>query len=261
MQEQEYLSIKELFDLGGNVAIVTGAASGIGFACARRLAEAGAAIVLADINPETGEMKTRELTSNGFQATFVKCDVTKEPDIRNLVDTTVRTFGSLDILVNNAGIYPNKPMTEMDIETWDRIMNINLKGVFFLCRWAARHMIELGRGGNIINIASASASHPTVGLTAYDSSKAGVWMLTRTMAVELAPYNIRVNSVSPGPIHTEGVSSPEAVEFNKSRLHRILMQRLGRPDEMANIVLFLACRASTYITGSDIVADCGWSLT
>jgi len=261
VQEQKYLSIGELFDLSGKVAIVTGGASGIGFACAKRLAEAGAAVLIADLNPEAGKKKAKELTTAGYKADFVKCDVTQEPHVTNMVDTAVKTFGGLDIMVNNAGIYPLKPITEMDVETWDRIMDINMKGVFFGCLKASQQMIKQGRGGSIINTASASAFHPTIGFTAYDCSKAGVWMLTRTLAVELAPYKIWVNSVSPGPIQTEGTSSPEAIELNRRRLHRILMGRIGGPDEIANIVLFLASRASSLITGSDIVADAGWTLT
>lgn len=261
VEEQKCLSIKELFDLRGKVAIVTGGASGMGFASAKRLAEAGAAVLIADLNPETGKKKAKELTTADYKADFVKCDVTQEPQVANMVDTAVETFGGLDIMVNNAGIYPMKPITEMDAKAWDRIMNINMRGVFLCCLKASQQMIKQGRGGSIINIASASAFHPTIGLTAYDSSKAGVWMLTRTLAVELAPHKIWVNSVSPGPMQTEGTSSPEAIEFNRRRLHRILMGRIGRPDEIANIVLFLASPASSFITGSDIVADAGWTLT
>ena len=261
---QKYLSIAELFDLRGKVAIVTGGAAGMGFAFSRRLGEAGAAVLIADINPEIGKQKTKELATAGYKVSFVKCDVTRESDVANTVDVAVKTFGGLDIMVNNAGIYPLKPITEMDAETWDRIMNINLRGLFFCCLKASQPMIKQGRGGSIINIASASAFHPTVGFTAYDSSKSGVWMLTRTLAVELAPYGIRVNSVSPGPILTEGSSSPEAMEMNKHRLKGRLLtdgNRQGRPDEIANAVLFLASPASSFFMGSDLVADGGWTLT
>ena len=261
VEEPKYLSIQELFDLSGKVAIVTGGASGIGFASARRLAEAGAAVLIADLDSGAGKNKTKELTTADYKADFVKCDVTQEPQVTKMVDTAVKTFGGLDIIVNNAGIYPAKPIIEMDTKTWDRIMNINMRGVFLCCLKASQQMIKQGRGGSIINIASASAFHPTIGFTAYDSSKAGVWMLTRTLAVELAPHKIWVNSVSPGPIQTEGTSSPESIEFNKRRLQRILMGRIGRPDEMANIILFLASPASSFITGSDIIADAGWTLT
>jgi len=261
LQEQEYLYIRELFDLSGKVAIVTGGASGIGFACAKRLAEAGAAVLIADLDLERGKEKTQELTSAGYKAAFVKCDVTQESDVTNMVNTAVKTFGGLEIMVNSAGIYPAKPITEMDTETWDRVMDINLKGTFFGCLKASQQMIKQGRGGSIINTVSVSAFKPTLDLSAYDASKGGARMLTRTLALELAPYNIRVNSVSPGIIHTEGVSSPEAIEYNKRRLHRVPMGRLGRPDEVGNVVLFLASPASSYMTGSDVIVDAGWTLT
>ena len=264
IKEPKYLSLKELFDLSGKVAAITGGASGMGFASARRLGEAGAAILISDINPETGKRKTKELADAGFKVDFVKCDVTQESDVANMVNTAVKTFSGLDIMVNNAGIYPVKPITEMDAETWDRIMNINMKGLFFCCLKASQQMIKQGRGGSIINMSSASAFHPTSGFTAYDSSKSGVWMLTRTLAVELAPYGIRVNSISPGPIMTEGASSPEAIELNKIRLKGRLLtdgNRQGRPDEIANAVLFLASPASSFFIGSDLIADGGWTLT
>jgi NAD(P)-dependent dehydrogenase (short-subunit alcohol dehydrogenase family) len=264
VQEQKHLSIGEIFDLRGKVAAITGGASGMGFASARRLGEAGAAVLIADINPETGKKRTKELADAGYKVDFVKCDVTQESDVANMVNAAVKTFGGLDIMVNNAGIYPLKPIAEMDAETWDRIMNINMRGLFVCCLKASQQMIKQGRGGSIINIASASAFHPTVGFTAYDSSKSGVWMLTRTLAAELAPHRIRVNSISPGPILTEGSSSPEAMEMNKVRLKgRLLTEgnRQGTPDEIANAVLFLASPASSFFIGSDLIADGGWTLT
>jgi len=260
-QELKALAFKELFDLKNKAVIVTGGASGIGFASARRLAEAGAAVVIADLVPDIGKKKTRELTDSGLKAAFVKCDVTREPEVAGMVDFAVKTFGRLDIIVNNAGAYPKRVITEMDTKFWDKVMDLNMKGVYLCSYYASQRMIKQGQGGSIVNIASASAFHPTLGFTAYDSSKSGVWMFTRTLAAELAPHKIWVNSVSPGPIHTEGTSSPEDVAFNQSRVNRILMQRIGRPDEIANIVLFLASPASSFITGSDIVADGGWSLT
>jgi NAD(P)-dependent dehydrogenase (short-subunit alcohol dehydrogenase family) len=152
----------------------------------------------------------------------------------------------------------------MDLETWDRIMNVNMRGLFLCCLKAGQQMIKQGQGGSIINVASASAFHPTAGFTAYDSSKSGVWMLTRTLAVELAPYRIRVNSISPGPILTEGSSSPEAMEMNKHRLKGRLLtdgNRQGSPDDIANAVLFLASLASSFFIGSDLLPDGGWTLT
>lgn len=259
---QEHVPIKELFALSGKVAIVTGGASGIGFGCAKRLAEAGANIVIADFNPETGKKETEELINAGYKATFAKCDVTKESDVANVVETAVKTFGGLDIMVNNVGIYPLKPITEMDTETWDKVLNVNLKGTFLGCLKASHQMIKQSKGGSIINIVSTSYFHPTLGLTAYDASKGGAWMLTRTLALELAPFNIRVNSISPGIIPTEGSSStPEAIEYNKRRLPRVAMGRFGTPEEVGNVALFLASPASSYITGTDIKVDAGWTLT
>lgn len=261
VQEQKYLSIRELFDLSGKVAIITGGAAGIGFGCAKRLAEAGAAVVIAEINPEMGKESAQELASAGYKAEFVKCDVTQESDVANVVNTAVKTFGGLDIMVNNAGIYPAKPITEMDVETWDRVMNVNIKGVFFGCLKASQQMVKQGHGGSIINTASVSAFHPTLDLSAYDASKGGVKMLTRTLALELAQYKIRVNSVSPGIIHTYGVSAPEFVEYNMRRLHRVPWGVMGTPDDVGKVVLFLASEASCYMTGSDVVVDAGWTLT
>ncbi len=202
----------------------------------------------------------KELTNARYRFAFVKCDVTQELDVNNMVDMAVKTFGSLDIMVNNAGTYPMQSITEMDSETWDGVQDINLKGTFFGCLKASQQMIKQGHGGSIINIISVSAFKPTLGLSAYDASKGGAWMLTRTLALELAQYNIRVNSISPGIIHTEGVSSPDAIEYNKRRLHRVPMGRPGRPDELGNVALFLASPASSYMTGSDTIVDAGWTL-
>jgi NAD(P)-dependent dehydrogenase (short-subunit alcohol dehydrogenase family) len=262
---RDYLPFEELFNLSGRVAVVTGGNSGIGFGCAQRLVEAGAAVVITGRDSEKGKRKAEGLVRDGHRAVFVRCDVTKESDVAGAVAAAVKEFGSLDILVNNAGIFPLHPIAEMDAANWDEVMNTkmntNMTGVFFGCLLASRQMMKQGRGGSIVNIASVSAFHPTVGLTAYDSSKSGVWMLTRTLAVELAPYKIRVNSVSPGITHTEAVSTPEAIEYNRRRIHRVLMGRAARPEEIGNAVLFLVSPAASYITGSDIVVDGGWTLT
>jgi NAD(P)-dependent dehydrogenase (short-subunit alcohol dehydrogenase family) len=149
----------------------------------------------------------------------------------------------------------------MDTESWDRILDINLKGTFLFCLEASKQMIKQGRGGSIINIGSISAFNPQFGLLAYDTSKVGLWTLTRTLALELSLYSIRVNSISPGPIETEGVSSPEAKEKARRRLYRVAMGRLGTPDEIGSVCLFLASPASSYVTGSNINVDGGHSLT
>lgn len=261
IQEQKYLSVKELFDLSGKVAIVTGGTMGIGLGCTRRLAEAGAAVVMAARGVKKGEEMAQELTSASHKVTFIKCDVSQKADVANLVDATVKTFGRLDIVVNNAGIFPKTLISETETETWDKVLDVNVRGTFFGCREASQQMIKQGWGGSIINIASVSAFQPQFGLSAYDTSKGGVWMLTRNLALELASYNIRVNSVSPGMIQTEGVSSPEGIEYNKHRLYRVPLGRAGRPEEIGNVVLFLASPAASYMTGSDIIVDAGFTLT
>ena len=261
VQEQEYIPIKDLFNLSSRVAIVTGSAAGIGFGCAKRLAEAGASVTIVDLNEEMGQKSAAELVNSGYKARFMSCDATKEQDMEKVVNGTVKSFGSLDIMVNNAGIYPAKSILEMDLATWDRVMDINLRGVFLGCLKASQQMVKQGRGGCIISTASASAFHPTACLTAYDASKGGVKMLTRTLALELAEHKIRVNSVSPGIIHTYGVSAPELVEYNMARLHRVPWGCFGTPDDVGRVVLFLASPASGYMTGSDVVVDAGWTLT
>ena len=260
-KEQKYLSFKELFDLSGKVAIVTGGTMGIGLGCTRRLAEAGATVVMAARDVKKGEEVTKELASAGYKVTFVKCDVSQKTDVANLVATTAQTFHRLDIMVNNAGIFPRTYLNETEMEIWDKVLDVNIKGTFFGCREASQQMIKQGWGGSIINIASVSALQPQFNLAAYDTSKGGVWMLTRNLALELAPYNIRVNSVSPGMIQTEGASSPEGIEYNRNRLYRVPLGRVGRPDEIGNVVLFLASPAASYMTGSDIIVDAGFTLT
>ena len=260
-QEEKYLSSKELFDLSGKVAIVTGGTMGIGLGCSRRLAEAGASLVIAARGANKGEEVTKALLDAGYKVAFMKCDVSQKAEVAHLVENTVKTFGRLDIMVNNAGIFPKTPIDEAEMGTWDRIIDVNVRGLFFCSRKASWQMIKQGWGGSIINIASVSAFQPQFALSAYDTSKGGVWMLTRNLAVELAPYKIRVNSVSPGMIQTEAYATPEGMEYNKRRLYRIPLGRAGRPDEVGNVVLFLASAAASYLTGSDIVVDGGFTLT
>ncbi|MFC2024232.1 SDR family NAD(P)-dependent oxidoreductase [Chloroflexota bacterium] len=253
--EKGYLSHKELFDLTGKVAVITGAASGIGFAIAKRLVRAGSSVLIADINSEKGKSQAKKLASANNRVDFVKCDVTQESDVSNMVNTTVKTFGRLDIMVNNAGIYPLRYLAEMDLELWDRVHHVNLRGIFLGCQKAGLQMIKQGSGGTIVNVVSIGSFYSTRGLTAYDSSKGGARTLTRTMAVELAPYNIRVNSVSPGPVVTEGFT-PEIVAHVEEQPMPPLGRR-GVPEDVARVVLCLACPAFGYITGSDVIVDGG----
>lgn len=246
--------IEEIFDFKDKSVIVTGGSLGIGYGIVRRFAEAGADIVIADINEEAGNQKASLVSKEfGVNVIFIKSDVSVEEDVRNLINETEKKFGKIDIMINNAGIFPFANAMDMSVEEWDRVQMVNLRGVFMCSREAAKIMIKNG-GGNIINVASIDALHPSmVGLAAYDASKHGVWGFTKSLALELVDKGIRVNAIAPGGVQTEGTSQVDPSDFAKS----IPMKRMGEPDEMATIALFLASEASSYMTGSIIVADGG----
>jgi len=261
-------TIGELFNLSGKTAVVTGGAMGIGYGIVRRLCEAGANIVIADINKKVGEEKARELSGKKNKVIFIKTDVSSEKDVENLISKTVKEFGGLNIFVNNAGIFPNKLILDMDLALWEKIQAINLRGVFLCCREAGRVMVKVG-SGNIINIASIDALHPsTPGLASYDASKHGVWGFTKNFALEVAKRGVRVNAIAPGGISTEGVkkmneggAGKNQEEMIKQFTQKIPLGRFGEPDEIALAVLFLASPASSYMTGAMIVVDGGFLLT
>jgi 2-deoxy-D-gluconate 3-dehydrogenase len=198
-------AISELIDLNGKTAIVTGGTMGIGFGIAYRLAEAGANVVIADLNEEVGNRAASELTGSGFQIAFIRSDVCIEEDVRDATNFAVKTYGGIDILVNNAGTYPSIPALQMTLADFDKIIAVNLKGVFLFTKAVAEVMIKQGRGGKIINITSIDALHPSaVGLAAYDATKQAVWGFTKNIALEFAPNHIQVNAVAPGGINTSG---------------------------------------------------------
>lgn len=266
--------LNKLFDLSGKVALVTGGAMGIGLAISQRLAEAGAAVLISDIDEKGGAVAEKEMTEKGYKTAFVKTDAGKVSDIANAVALAKARFGGLDILVNNAGIFPMSPVMNTTEELWDKVMAVNLKGVFFFAQHAAKLMIESGKPGKIINIASIDAIHPTGNLVHYDASKGGVLMMTKSLALELSKHKITVNAIAPGGITTPGTAkisegllkgsglSPEAfAEMMKGFSARIPMGRQGDPDDIAAPVLFLASDASRYITGETIVVDGGYLLS
>ncbi len=261
-------TIKELLDLSGKTAIVTGGAVGIGFGISLRLAEAGANILVADVNAENAEKAKKELVGNGRKAEAVRADVSNEEDVKKMVEKAVEVFGGVDILVNNAGIFPSVPVMSMTEADFEKVIAVNLKGVFLCTKKAAEQMIAQGRGGKIINITSIDALHPsTVGLAHYDASKHGVWGFTKNVALELAPHKIWVNAVAPGGIATPGVAAmqkqaPTGVGVDMKKmlegfLAKIPMKRMGEPDDIGKVVLFLASDLSSYMTGSQIVVDGG----
>lgn len=255
--------LSELMNLKGKTAIVTGGAMGIGHGIACRLAEAGANVVIVDMSEEVGNKAVCELQDKGCAAHLICANVTNEEEVKSAVATTVEKFGSVDILVNNAGIYPIKPVIDMSTADFEKIISVNLKGVFLFTKAAAEAMIRQGHGGKIINISSIDAIHPSsVGLAAYDASKHGVWGFTKNCALEFARYNIQVNAIAPGSILTPGTGAggmptPEILEIQKKFVARIPMSRMGEPDDIGRVALFLASGLSSYMTGEQVVVDGG----
>lgn len=250
--------IQSLLDLSGKTAIVTGAV-GIGFGIAYRLAEAGANVVIACHNEEEAINTANLLTEKGLKAKALKTDVSSEEDVKRMVAETVTNFGSVDILVNNAGIYPPIPVLQMTVADFEKVLAVNLKGVFLCTKYTAEQMIKQGKGGKIINITSIDALHPSsVGLAHYDASKHGAWGFTKNVALELAGHKIWVNAIAPGGILTPGVQKlQQDTKLAEIFLAKIPMHRFGDPDEIGKAALFLASDMSSYMTGSQIVVDGG----
>src|SRR2546425_136246 len=251
-------SITEIYDLKGKAAIVTGGAMGIGEAIALRIAEAGASVMIADISMEAANKVVDRIKSRGGKAEAIYADASSVNDARKVVQATVDAFGTLDILVNNAGIFPFTPALQMTEAAWDKVLGINLKGVFFFAQTAAQQMVQAGHGGKIVNIASIDGLHPTGNLAHYDASKGGVIMLTKSLAFEFGQHNINVNAIAPGGIQTPGGQAQSTAilkgtnmpseDFTKAFTARIPLGRMGEPDDIAKVVLFLASSASDYIT-------------
>ncbi|MGC8901659.1 MAG: SDR family NAD(P)-dependent oxidoreductase [bacterium] len=246
------------FRLDGKVAIITGASRGIGEAIARAFASAGAKLVLSSRKQIELDQVAERIRAEGGEAYVVPAHAGKIEDIKSLVQKTVEHYGRIDILVNNAGTNPVfGPIINVDEKVWDKIFEVNLRGFFFLSKEVANIMSEKG-GGVIINMASVAGIKPGLGLGAYSISKAGVIMLTRVLAQEWAGMNIRVNAIAPGVIKTKFAealySSPELTE---EILRGISIKRLGEPEDIVGVALFLASEASAYITGETIVVDGG----
>ena len=246
--------------LKDKVAIITGAASGIGLAAARRFVAEGAKVVVADVQDASREVG--EMTKQGGEALFVQADVSSEAQVDRLIERTVAAYGRLDVLVNCAGVELTKKITDTSEAEWDRLMSVNLKGVF-LCSKAAIPVMQRN-GGVIVNVASELGLVGGSEIAAYCASKGGVVQLTKAMAVDHAGDGIRVNCVCPGPVSTPlleaimGASSDPEGERRRIA-EKTLLKRLGRPEEIANVILFLASEESSYLTGSVVAADGGWT--
>jgi NAD(P)-dependent dehydrogenase (short-subunit alcohol dehydrogenase family) len=244
----------------GRVALVTGAASGIGAATARALAREGAAVLLADTQVELGEQVTGELLAKGARAKFAKCDMRDERDIIAAVSLAVREFGALHIAFNNAGVEgAQAPTAECTTDNWDEVINVNLRGVWLCMKHEIPAMLASG-GGSIVNCASIAGIVGFPNIPAYVASKHGVIGLTKTAALEYATQNIRVNAVCPGVIQTpmieRFVKDSPAVRAGLNAGEP--MARMGRPDEIASAVLWLSGSGASFTTGHMLVVDGGW---
>ena len=247
--------------LSGKVALVTGGAAGIGRATSLLLAAEGAKVVVADTDEKRGRQTVRTIRRRKGQAAFTKADVSKASDAEKMVRFAVNSYGRLDILFNNAGIAgPDAPIYKLSEEEWNRVLNVNLKGVFLGSRYAVPQMIRQG-GGVVINTASELGLVGSPGHPAYSASKGGVIALTKAMAVGLAKHNIRVNCVCPGATDTALLTDFVEKRKKKKELQKIAseipMKRLGRPEEIARTVLYLASDDSSYVTGTCILVDGG----
>lgn len=248
--------------LANKTAIVTGAARGIGLACARRLAQEGARVVLCDVEEAAGLAAAEELTEAGHEARFMACDVTERLDVRNLVAKTVEAYGSIDVLVNNAGIVIGGDFLDIKEEDFDRVIQVNLKGVFTVSQAVARQMVaqieQGGPPGTIVNMSSVNAVFVIPSQLPYSVSKGGVNQLTKAMALSLASYGIRVNAVGPGSIMTDMLGAVVTDDEMRRRiLSRTPLGRIGEPEEIASVVAFLASDDASYISGQTIYADGG----
>ena len=251
-------------NLKNKIALITGAKQGMGKSHAIALAKQGVKVVVTDINQSECQKVVDEIKNLGGEATAFKLDVSNKSEVDSVISEIVKKFGKIDILINNAGICQFKPFLELSEQDWNRTIDINLKGEFLCAQAAARIMKEQKRGV-IINIASVAMGQQGVGISNivhYCASKGGIAAMTEAMAVELAPYNIRVNAIAPGMIETPMIgavkSDPKTME---AMLQRIPLKRVGKSEEVSELVVFLASDSSSYITGSVVVSDGGWLST
>ncbi|OGP71780.1 MAG: hypothetical protein A2W09_02895 [Deltaproteobacteria bacterium RBG_16_50_11] len=249
------------FTLTNQVAMVTGATGGIGHAASLTFAHAGADLALLDLEGTPLKNLVEKIKAMGRQAIGLAADVTKKEQVERAVEQVVKRFGRIDVLFNNAGIGARQPFVEVTEETWDRIIAVNLKGAFLVAQSVARKMVEK-RKGVIVNTASIVSFVGRNNVSAYGASKAGVGIMTKIMAMELASYGIRVNSIAPGMIHTPFTATFLEADNGlrmKSIGSTIPLKRVGEPEDIVGAILFLASSASAYITGATILIDGGWT--
>jgi 2-deoxy-D-gluconate 3-dehydrogenase len=257
-------TLVKLLDLQGKVAIVTGGAQGIGRGIAEVLSAAGARVVIADRNRDEAEALATTLRKQGRSASAIEVDVANEASVQTLVQRTVDQYERIDIVVNNAGIFPMKPLRELDAATWDRTLAVNLRGAFLCTRLTAEQMIANRIAGRVINISTMNTARTYVGMPHYDSSKGGLNALTKSAALEYAPFGITVNAVAPGGVKTPGSlavrtqlghGSVEAADAAFAQ--RIPLGRWADPQDIGQAVWFFASGAAAYITGQVLYVDGG----
>ncbi len=246
--------------LEGKVALISGGARGMGAVEAKLFVQEGAKVVFGDVREEEGQKLEAEIAESGGEAVFTKLDVTSADDWQSAVDLAVSRFGKLDILVNNAGIFDNATVENTTVEAWDRVLDINAKGVFLGSKSAIGAMKEAG-GGSIVNISSTAGLTGSAVSSAYNASKGAVRLLTKATAVQFGSEKIRANSVHPGPIETDMVKQVflDDESLRDERIAAIPQGRFGKHEEVANCVLFLASDEASYMTGSELVVDGGWT--
>jgi NAD(P)-dependent dehydrogenase (short-subunit alcohol dehydrogenase family) len=248
--------------LQGKVAIITGAATGIGRATALLFAREGASVVVADINEDDAERTVADIKGEGADARFVRTDVSEAEDVRALMERTAEEMGGIDVIVNNAGAQRSGAVTEFEESEWDLLMHINPRSCFLGAKYGVPYLRERG-GGSIVNVSSLAGLKGGPGMTAYSASKGAIIAFTRALAEELAPDNIRANSVCPGWIDTP--FNEPAIEFMGGRAQQeemvqqtVPLKRQGAPEEIAPGILYLASDASSYVTGQELVIDGGF---
>jgi len=249
----------KILRLENKVAVITGSSLGIGSAIALALAKEGAAVAVNyRSHPDEAKEIVDQVEGSGGRAISVRADVSNPEDVKNLIQKAVEEFGRLDVMVNNAGIEEKMPFLDTPLEVWNRTIAVNLTGAWLGCQEAARQMVSQGGAGRIINVSSVHEDLPMPTNSPYCAAKGGLRMLTRTIAVELAPHNITVNNIAPGAVDTP-MDAP--LKENASAMQKLLseipLRRMGKPEEVADLAVYLASDAAAYVTGSTFVIDGG----